>query len=120
MASPAERPTSGLASSGQNPILGIFVTSRGFDDSKTTMGNVASWAGSKTLTCFEYYDQAVDDYFGGGRDGKFKTHIHTNYASMLSGKSGVVTRGFKNIENEGYFVKQNCYDADVRRDQPCK
>ena len=71
------------------------------------MGNVASWSGTKTLTCFEYYDQASADYFNPGR-GKF-SHVHVNLATLRSTANGPTMdaptcRGpFRDIENEGYL-----------------
>ena len=72
------------------------------------MGNVASWSGTKTLTCFEYYDQAVADYFNQGGV-KFSNHFHINFATMKNAANGPTmdaptTRGpFKDIGNEGYL-----------------
>ena len=72
------------------------------------MANVASWSGTKTLTCFEYYDQAYADYFNPGR-GQFSGLVHINWATMKNTANGPTmdaptTRGpFKDIENEGYL-----------------
>ena len=76
------------------------------------MGNVASWSGTKTLTCFEYYDQAYADYFNPGR-GKFSGLVHINWASLKNTANGPTmdaptTRGpFKDIGNEGYLGKKS-------------
>lgn len=71
------------------------------------MGNVASWSGTKTLTCFEYYDQAYADYFTPGRAQIFH-HAHINLGTFEYTKDGPAmdfpTMGsFKDIENEGYL-----------------
>ena len=76
------------------------------------MGNVASWSGTKTLNCFEYYDQAYTDYFNHGQ-GKFKSLISVNWASMKNTPNGPTmdaptTRGpFKDIKNQGYLGKNS-------------
>ena len=44
------------------------------------MGNVASWSGTKTLTCFEFYDQAFANCFSQGK-GKFASIISVNGGS---------------------------------------
>ena len=85
------------------------------------MGNVASWSGSKTLSCFQYYDQVVADFQDPERR-MFHSSIHLNWASVRDtsiGRPGgrlgptidaPTTRGpFKNIENEGYRYQQEFY-----------
>ena len=78
------------------------------------MGNVASWSGSKTLTCFQYYDQVMADFIDPERK-KIHSNIYVNWASIQnSGKGPTIdpptTRGpFKNIENEGYPSQHQFY-----------
>ena len=76
------------------------------------MGNVASWSGTKTLTCFEFYDQAFADWFHQGK-GQFSSIISVNWATMKNTADGPTmdgptTRGpFKDIQNEGYLGKHS-------------
>ena len=76
------------------------------------MGNVASWSGTKTLTCFEFYDQAFADCFRQGK-GQFSSIISVNWATMKNTANGPTmdgptTRGpFKDIQNEGYLGKHS-------------
>ena len=78
------------------------------------MGNVASWSGTKTLTCFEYYDQAITEFFNPGEN-KFHSNISVNWASLKNTSTGLVidpptTRGpFKNIEKDGYPSQHKFY-----------
>ena len=71
------------------------------------MGNVASWSGTKTLTCFEYYDQAIANFFNPGEN-RFHSHISVNWASIQNTSMGPTIdpptcRGpYTNIEKEGY------------------
>ena len=76
------------------------------------MGNVASWSGNKTLTCFEYYDQAYADCFTPGRK-QMNYHAHINLGTCEYTKDGPAMdypthRGpFRDIENEGYLGDQS-------------
>ena len=82
------------------------------------MGNVASWSGSKTLTCFQYYDQTMKDFSDPKRE-KLQGYVHVNWASRRNNSTGgrmgptmdaPTYRGpFKNIETEGYPSQHECY-----------
>ena len=80
------------------------------------MGNVASWSGTKTLTCFEFYDEAFANCFTSGK-GTFSSIISVNWGTCKNTANGPTidyptvghtmkaptTRGpFKRIENEGH------------------
>ena len=43
------------------------------------MGNVASWSGSKTLSCFEYYDQAFARFC---MDASARNYVNVNFATL--------------------------------------
>ena len=79
------------------------------------MGNVASWSGTKTLTCFEFYDQAFANCFSSGKKG-FSSIISVNWGTLQNTANGLTMDGptvghtmeapgtrapFKRVENEG-------------------
>ena len=84
------------------------------------MGNVASWSGTKTLTCFEFYDEAFARCFRNGtfsRKETFSSIISVNWGTCKNTANGPTidyptvghtmkaptTRGpFKRIENEDH------------------
>ena len=85
------------------------------------MGNVTSWSGYKTLSCFQYYDQVWADFMDPEPGRRIHPgYEHTNWASgrMTShGRPGgrigptmdrPTCRGpFKNIETEGYLSQES-------------
>ena len=82
------------------------------------MGNVASWSGSKTLSYFQYYDQALADFVNPGQSSAgFSSVVSLNFATARNTSRGPTidaptTRGpFRNIQNDGqrefYFDTQS-------------
>ena len=49
------------------------------------MGNVASWSGSKTLSCFEYYDHAFARFC---MDSSARNYVNVNFATLRDSAMG--------------------------------
>ena len=89
------------------------------------MGNVTSWSGYKTLSCFQYYEQVWAEFMDPDRE-IHPGMMHINWASgrMTShGRPGgqlgpTITptcRGpFRNIENEGYLSHTGYLEKLIR------